>query len=267
VVSKPGEDEESGEDDSKPGTQGGERPAGGIVGRERADAASGRSRETGGRRHRSTDGGRNVRFEESLELDDRAGARRLIAVVRALVPLMIVGTLGSMAIVAVGAGGMFVSAVGGVDIALSIVEGIRSERPRVFVGILLVVLLTVGFTLFLIVGFVLQMRRAFDERVHVRVTDAGMGVQRDGSSYWRSSGVDVPFDAITAVEYVDPDETSLRVELGDWRAPKFFAGRSRSWVRIERNDGPAVYVGSDRPLELAETIARGAPGVGQAEPF
>lgn len=81
------------------------------------------------------------------------------------------------------------------------------------------------------------------------------------------SGVDVPLDEITTVEYLDPEESSHRLELRDWRAPKYFGGRGRSWIRIEREGKPAVYVGSDRPIELADTIVRNAPNVERAEPF
>lgn len=212
---------------------------------------------------RSTAGGRRVRFEETLDLDDEAGASRLIGVARLLVLVMIVTTLVSAVLVA----GGFVSAVGGIDTVLSIAGAIRAERPRLFLGIAVVGLSIVGYGLFATVGFLLAMGRAFDERVRVRVTDAGVSVRRDGSRYWQSSGVDLPFDAITAVEYADPTGSSTRTELGDWRAPKFLAGRSRSWIRVERDGGPAVYVGSDRPVELAETVARSAPGVESAEPF
>jgi hypothetical protein len=79
--------------------------------------------------------------------------------------------------------------------------------------------------------------------------------------------VEIPFDAITGVEYLDPEESSARVELTDWRAQRFFAGRSRNWIRLERGNDPTVYIGSDRPSELAETIARRVPGVENAEPF
>jgi hypothetical protein len=210
----------------------------------------------------STDGGR-VLFEESLSLDDEAGAASLIRGTRVLVLFVIVMTLVSAAFVAL----TFVSTVGGVDVVLAIVNGIRAERPSLFVGLLVVGLLVVGYGVFSTAGFLLQMRRAFDEEVHVRVTGAGISVRRDGSRYWQSSGEEIPFDAVTAVEYLDPDESSTRLELGDWRAPKFFAGRSRDWVRIERAADPAVYVGSDRPVELAETVARQAPGVANPEPF
>jgi hypothetical protein len=212
---------------------------------------------------RTTNGGRDALFEESLSMKDEAGAGRLTGLTRVIVLFVIVVTLVGVVLV----GRSFVSMVGGVDVVLSLASDVRFQRPTLFGGIVLVGLFVVGYGVFSIVGFVRGMGRAFDEEVHARVTDAGITVRREGSGYWESSGVEIPFDDIAAVEYADPDESSLRVEFGDWRSPKFFAGRSRDWVRIERADGPAVYVGSDRPVELAETIARSAPDVGSAEPF
>ncbi|MEF8791345.1 MAG: hypothetical protein V5A61_14565 [Haloarculaceae archaeon] len=212
---------------------------------------------------RTTNGGRDALFEESLSMKDEAGAGRLTGLTRVIVLFVIVVTLVGVVLV----GRSFVSMVGGVDVVLSLASDVRFQRPTLFGGIVLVGLFVVGYGVFSIVGFVRGMGRAFDEEVHARVTDAGITVRREGRGYWESSGVEIPFDDIAAVEYADPDESSLRVEFGDWRSPKFFAGRSRDWVRIERADGPAVYVGSDRPVELAETIARSAPDVGSAEPF
>lgn len=196
-------------------------------------------------------------------MKDEAGAASLIRGTRVLVLFTIVVTLVSAVFVA----RTFVSAVGGVDVVLAIVNEIRAERPSLFAGLIVVGLLVVGYGVFSIVGFVLRMRRVFDKEVHVRVTENGMSVRRDGSGYWQSSGVDIPFDVVTAVEYLDPDESSTRLEPGDWRAQKFFAGRGRNWVRIERSDDSAVYVGSDRPVELAETVAGRTPHVATPEPF
>lgn len=196
-------------------------------------------------------------------MDDEAGARKLIGWTRVLVLFLIVASLVSAVLVV----GTFVSTVGGVDVVLAVVDRIRAERPSLFVGLLVLGVLVVGYGVFSVVGFVRRMRRAFDEAVHVRVTETGLVVRREGGGYRRSQGVDVPFEAVTAVEYLDPDASSTRLEIGDWRARKFFAGRSRNWVRIERTGEPAVYVGSDRPVELAETVADRVPGVADPEPF
>lgn len=214
-----------------------------------------------------TDGGRDVLFEESLSMRDQEGASNLITVTRVLGLFLIVSTLGSLVLV-VGVGAlMFVDMAGGIDVALAVVDALLTERPLPIVGFLLFGVATIVLGLLLIVGFVRQMGRVFDRQIHVQVTDGGVTVQRTGSPYWRSPEIEIPFDAITSVEYVDPDESSLRLELSDWRAKRFFAGRSRSWIRLERGDDSAVYIGSDRPIELAETIAQRAPGVEHAEPF
>lgn len=225
------------------------------------------SEQTGTAWGYSTDGGREVLYEETLSLKDEAGARNLIRFTRVAVLFLLVSTLASVVLVAVMAADMFVSAAGSVDVALSILEDLRSDRPRAFGVIVLFGMLVIGYGSFSIAGFLLQMRRAFDKQIHVRVTDWGVTVQRVGSRYWQSSGVEIPFEAVTSVEYLDPDQSSLRVEVGDLRASRFFAGRKQNWIRIERANDTAVYVGSDRPAELAEIIARRAPGVDAAEPY
>lgn len=215
-----------------------------------------------------TDGGRTVHFEETLSIRDESGARRLIGFTRVAVLFLVVFTLASIVLVVVNKASMFTSATGGIEVVVTVLEAVRSERPLAFVGLpLLFVVLPLLVGLLLIVGFLRAMGRTFDERIHVRVTDTGVTVERDGSRYWQSSGVEMPFDAITAVEYLDPEESPTRIELADWRAQRFFAGRSRNWIRLERGNGPTVYIGSDRPIELAETIARRVPGIENAEPF
>lgn len=206
-----------------------------------------------------TDGGQNIRFEETRSMKDESGAKSKIKFVRIFVLFLVVFTLASTVLVVVNATSMF----GGVDAVLSILDTIWAEQP-IF---LLVGLLIVSYGLFTIVGFLRAMGRAFDKRIHVRVTETGVTVQREGSGHWQSSGVEIPFDAITTVEYLDPDASSTRIELSDVRAQQFFAGRSQNWIRLERANDSAVYIGSDRPVELAETIAQRAPSVGTVEPF
>ncbi|PSQ19626.1 hypothetical protein BRD00_00945 [Halobacteriales archaeon QS_8_69_26] len=104
------------------------------------------------------------------------------------------------------------------------------------------------------------------DRVHTRVTDRGVEIDREGARVMGSAGLTVPFESVTAVEYSDP-EGDPKVNLEDARAKKFIAGRSSDWVRIGRYDDPAVYVGSDRPRELADVVAGLAPNVAEAEPF
>ena len=157
--------------------------------------------------------------------------------------------------------------IGVVDLTVSIMTSLWSERPIEFVGIVLIILFSVFYMIALLGGFLLSMRGAFDKQVHTRVTDSGVSVRREGSWLGQSSRADIAFDAITGVEYLDPEESSTRLEMDDLRSKQFLAGRSKNWIRVERGDAPTVYIGSDRPLELAEAIARRSPGVESAEPF
>ncbi|MFB6196621.1 MAG: hypothetical protein ABEI80_10650 [Haloplanus sp.] len=104
------------------------------------------------------------------------------------------------------------------------------------------------------------------EQIHTRVTDSAVEIDREGGYLGQSSGVTIPFETVTTVEYNDPDG-DLRMNLGDVRAKKFIGGRGGDWVRIGRSDGPAVYVGSDQPRRLADVVAGLSPGVDRAEPF
>lgn len=223
----------------------------------------------------ATDGGQRVHFEETLHIKDEAGASRMISFSKAFFVFMIVFSIVSVVLVAGSVMSTFASAFGGVDGIWSAVASIYAQQPLVIAGAGLAVLLMVLYFLVGVFGIRKGMSRAFSEEVTVRVTDSGLSVRQEGGhaqSKWMitpydPSGVDVPFESITAVEYTDPNESSLRTELGDWRSPKFFAGRSQDWIRIERSEGPAVYVGSDRKRELAETIVRHSPNVETAEPF
>lgn len=204
-----------------------------------------------------------VYFEETLSMSDPSGAGGLLRTSRVLFAGLALATIAAFVLVV---GTMVQSAaasVGGMDRLLAVVTGIAADRPLVAAGLGGVGVLTV---LWLVVA-ILGMGRAtkgVGETVHTRVTDAGLSVRREGGRRGRlaqSDGVDVPFEAVTAVEYVDPEASSFRMELGDWRAPKFFGGRSKQWIRVVRAEDPAVYVGSDRPQDLAETIARHVPEV------
>lgn len=212
----------------------------------------------------ATDGGSGVHFEETLSMSDRKGVRSLVTGTRVLVLLLGLGFVAVVGLIVGGRALMLVSAAGGIDTMLSVVTGVLSERPLLLGVVLLVGLVTVAGSLVTAVAMGRRLGQVFEQTVHVRVTETGVVVRREESHANQSRGVDVPFDAITAVEYLDPDESSTRLELGDLRAPKFFAGRSRSWIRIEREGDPAVYVGSDRPEELAVTVAQRSPHVEHA---
>lgn len=223
----------------------------------------------------ATDGGQRVHFEEELHIKDEEGASHMISFSKGLLVFMIISSVTSIVLVVGIMMSTFASAFGGVDGILSAVASIYAQQPHVIVGAGLAVLLVVLYFLAGVFGIRRGMRQAFDEQVTIQVTDSGLSVRQEGGhsqgrgviTPYDPTGVDVPFDAITAVEYADPSESTRRTELGDWRAPKFFAGRSQDWIRIERADGPAVYVGSDQKRELADTIVRHSPNVETAEPF
>jgi hypothetical protein len=213
-------------------------------------------------------------YEETLDLRDEAGAAKLISFTRAAVVFMILGTLAGLLVV----GYQFLSMIGGVDALLAVVERAQVTHLESFEVFLLAVGVSIVIGVLLIGGFVWQLQRAFDEQVLVQVTEDGVRVERTGTRPWYAKlgipfgyastpGVEIPFDAITVVEYADPEVSSNRIEFQDWRAPKFFAGRHKDWIRLDRHDAPAVYVGSDRPTELAGIIARNAPGVDAPQPY
>lgn len=211
-------------------------------------------------------GGQNIRFEETLNMRDEAGAKPYIKYVYLVVVFLIVNAVVGGTLIAWSAMDWF-APIGVVDLTVSIMTSLWSERPFEFVGIVLIILFSVFYMVALLGGFLLSMRGTFDKQVHTRVTDSGVSVRREGSWLGQSSRADIAFDAITGVEYLDPEESSTRLEMDDLRSKQFFAGRSKNWIRVKRGDAPTVYIGSDRPLELAEAIARRSPGVESAEPF
>lgn len=134
-------------------------------------------------------------------------------------------------------------------------------------------------------------------RVDVRITDSGVVIQQNWSPPWSSSGVVVPFDDISRVQYSEASGSHIQVSTQDYRdnrrsmreadgfitfntrehRPQTYMVTSRPYrgvntnyrggIRIERVDSPPVYVGSERPAELARIIADRAPGVERAEQF
>lgn len=111
----------------------------------------------------------------------------------------------------------------------------------------------------------------------VRVTDEGVEVGPVGDLFWEGQSVDVPFEAVDRVQYNDPDGPYLYGQSDEEAAgAEFFKilpnttydkgmNTYHDGVRIERVDGPPVYLGSDRHVELAETIAERSPNAGSAE--
>lgn len=111
----------------------------------------------------------------------------------------------------------------------------------------------------------------------VRVTDEGVEVRPVGDLFWEGQSLDVPFEEVSRVQYNDPDGPYLYGQSDEEAAgAEFFKvvpnttydkgmNTYHDGVRIERVDGPPVYVGSDRHVELAGTIAERSPDVESAE--
>jgi hypothetical protein len=114
---------------------------------------------------------------------------------------------------------------------------------------------------------------AFGRRAHVRVTDTGVDIDLNWLGFNSSSGVEVSFSDIAGVEYTVPDGSYIRVKPGEstganrYMAPRNSQGTYRDGIRIERINDDPVYVGTERPAELAETIVERTPGVESAAPF
>lgn len=207
----------------------------------------------------ATDGGREVLFEETLSMRDVAGAGNLISKTRLLFSGLIVITVAAVAYMGMTMVSTAAGAVGGTDELLTVVRGMVAGHPLVAVGLLAIVVIAVAWFVLSILGIGWQLRKTFDTEIHIRVTSRGLAVERAGSRLGQSSGVEVPFETITALELPDWDDSATGITLADANAVKFLAGRSQSWIRVERADGAALYLGSDSPRELAETIAHNAP--------
>lgn len=215
---------------------------------------------SGGDRHGGA--GVEVHFEETVALSE-TGYSRLADVGGAVVAASVVGTLLFVAVSLALFFGAVAAASGRPigDVVAAVASGVP---PSVLPFVAGFVLLFVGGSLFAVLR-VVRGGTATDE-VHTRVTDGAVEVDRLGGYFGASSGVTVPLEAVTTVEYNDPGGAP-KLNLGDVRAEKFVGGRGGDWVRIGRGDGPAVYLGSDRPRTLAEVVADVAPNVDRAEPF
>lgn len=214
------------------------------------------------------DGG--VHFEETIGLSDSSFAG-LSSVTAAIALVSVLGMLLVVPFVFVVFFGVVVVASG---ISLSGLGGVLVSGPGLFTVLFVVVFgLVVVAGVLLVAGMAVKgggsktsLSLGYSDEIHTRVTDSAVEIDREGGYIGQSSGVTIPFETVTSVEYNDPDG-DLRMNIGDVRAKKFIGGRSGDWVRIGRSDGPAVYVGSDQHRRLADVVAGLAPHVERAEPF
>jgi len=215
-------------------------------------------------RGRSVSAREDVHYEESISISDSdyAGLASLARTI-ALVSIVAVILFVPIALALFFGGVAMISGNSMVDLVTTVASGLPLP---VLVFLAIFVLLVVGS---LLLGVVMVLRGGSTisrNEVHTRVTDGGIQIDREGGMFGQSSGVMIPLESVTAVEYNDP-EGDLKMNLGDVRAKTFIAGRGADWVRIDRSDGPAVYVGSDRPRMLAEVVGDLAPNVDGPRPF
>ena len=208
------------------------------------------------------DGG--VHFEETVALSDSryAGLANLTGTIVLVVTVAMVLFVPLSAALFFG-GVAVVSGTSIVDLVATIISGLP---PSALVFIVVFAVFMIGAPLLMVWMAIKRGGLTHKDKIHTRVTDGGIEIDREEGYLGQSSGVTIPFEAITAVEYNDP-EGSPKMNLEDIRAEKFIGGRAGDWVRIDRTDAPAVYVGSDQPRALAEVVADLAPGVDRAQPF
>lgn len=223
------------------------------------------TRDGSGRVARDRSGGADggAHYEEAITVSDgRIAGFSPVLTVQAVVG---VGTAVVALLMAAAFFGFvgFMSGTSPVDIVTTVV----SDLPLpILLSLAAFAVVFFGLSLLPVLGAVDQRSRTSKNEVHTRVTDGGVDIDRRGDHPGRSPGVTVPFEAITTVEYSDPgSDPAIGPEDAD--AEKFLAGRTTDWVRIGRDDGRVVYVGSDRPRALAEVVADLAPAVDGPEPL
>lgn len=122
------------------------------------------------------------------------------------------------------------------------------------------------------------------------VTDHGLTVEQTPTPWLGTGAVQVPFGVLTRVQFCLPDrgenshltEADKRQGARDLRMTddplRFLVARQSGenaletgaklgGIRIERSIGPAIYVGSDHPQELATVLACRSEHVAGAEKF
>lgn len=132
--------------------------------------------------------------------------------------------------------------------------------------------------------------RKKDTTVDVRVTDSGIRLTQTPTPFFGTGHVSIPFAHITRVQYCLPDsgenihlteadkkQSAEQISMED-DPVRFMVARQSSenaietgsylgGVRIERTNGPPVYIGSDQPETLATVIAEHSDTVDEPEEF
>ena len=152
-------------------------------------------------------GGQNIRFEETLDMRDEAGGKPYIKYVYLLVVFLIVTTVVGGTLVVWSAMDRIITLIGGVDVMVSHMTSLWSERPFEFVAIVLIILFSVFYMVALLGGFLLSMRggvrqtgphqgnrfgshRAAGRQLARTVLEGGHRVRRDyGRRVSRSGGI------------------------------------------------------------------------------
>ncbi len=131
----------------------------------------------------------------------------------------------------------------------------------------------------LVVGGLLAWRSWATSEVLTRVTGDGIEIERANGRLREPTRVHLEFENVASVQFSEPTVPRIRVTEADrakWGPGGRFRGGPPTFkvdrrtfsadlypggVRIEHTGGPPVYVGSERPLELATAIAKSAPDV------
>lgn len=108
-------------------------------------------------------------------------------------------------------------------------------------------------------------------RVFVKVTDTGVEVVRNWNSRRGAERATIPFESISRVQTTDairPHRPEIERQYTDAPLQAYMITTGwlpvidlsyRTGVRIERTDGPPVYVGTARPGELAAVLTAKTP--------
>lgn len=138
-----------------------------------------------------------------------------------------------------------------------------------------------------VAGAVFLLWAGFRQRVDLDVDDNEVAIHRHAGPLWPASTLRISMTSVAGVAYTEltPSEGHIYVQgsepgaqgfmvdprpeldvSGEIRGDVFKPGNVyRNGVRIERHDGPPVYLGSAHARELASAIAGHAPDLEHAE--